>query len=63
MAVVEDCVFDRGQATHALNLFDLQQKYADVVSLGQACDYLAGLPAGLFDEQMPSLRAARDVSW
>ncbi len=62
MAVVEDCVFDRGQATHALNLFDLQQKYADVVSLAQTCKYLSGLPAGLFDEQMPALRGARDSS-
>jgi nicotinamidase-related amidase len=60
MAVVEDGVFDRGQATHALNLFDLQQKYADVISLAQACDYLSSLPAGLFDEQMPALRAMRE---
>ena len=62
MAVVEDCVFDRGQATHALNLFDLQQKYADVVSSAEAGVYLSGLPAGLFDEQMPSLRAGREAS-
>ena len=62
MGVVEECTFDRGQATHALNLFDLQQKYADVVSLQAACDYLASLPAGLFDEQMPSLREARETA-
>lgn len=31
--VVEECVFDRHQATHALNLFDMHQKYADVLSL------------------------------
>ncbi len=36
VAVVEECVFDRGQASHALNLFDVQQKYADVISLGEA---------------------------
>jgi len=59
MAVVEDCTFDRGQATHALNLFDLHQKYADVVRLEEAERYLSSLPAGLFDEQMPSLREAR----
>ncbi|HTE83216.1 MAG TPA: isochorismatase family protein, partial [Dehalococcoidia bacterium] len=29
--VVEDGVFDRGQTTHAINLFDLQAKYADVI--------------------------------
>ncbi len=31
--VVEECVFDRHQAAHAMNLFDMHQKYADVVSL------------------------------
>ncbi len=30
--VVEDGVFDRGQVTHAINLFDMQAKYADVIS-------------------------------
>ncbi|MGA2008505.1 MAG: isochorismatase family protein, partial [Solirubrobacteraceae bacterium] len=29
--VVEDGVFDRGQVTHAINLFDMQAKYADVI--------------------------------
>lgn len=29
--VPEECVFDRGIASHAINLFDMQQKYADVV--------------------------------
>ena len=59
MAVVEECTFDRGEASHALNLFDMHAKYADVVSLATTRDYLASLPAGLFDEQMPSLREAR----
>ena len=36
MQVVEECVFDRHEATHAINLFDLHQKYADVVSLEEA---------------------------
>lgn len=56
VSVVEECTFDRGQASHAINLFDMQQKYADVVSLGETIDYLRGLPDGLFDENMPSLR-------
>ena len=34
--VVEDGVFDRGQITHALNLFDMQAKYADVISSTEA---------------------------
>ena len=40
MIVVEECVFDRHQATHALNLFDMHQKYADVVPLAEATAYL-----------------------
>lgn len=31
--VVEDCVFDRNPVSHRVNLFDLQQKYAEVVFL------------------------------
>jgi len=38
--VVEDCVFDRHEVTHALNLFDMHQKYADVISLSKAVSYL-----------------------
>ena len=34
--VVEDGVFDRGQETHAMNLFDMQAKYADVISSEEA---------------------------
>jgi maleamate amidohydrolase len=56
MAVVEECTFDRGQASHAINLFDMHQKYADVVPLADALAYLQGLPAGLFDARMPSLQ-------
>jgi nicotinamidase-related amidase len=40
MIVVEECVFDRHQACHAINLFDMSQKYADVVSVDQALGYL-----------------------
>jgi nicotinamidase-related amidase len=45
MIVVEDCVFDRHQATHAMNLFDMNQKYADVVSLPEVLDYLELSPS------------------
>lgn len=38
--VVEECVFDRHEAPHAINLFDLHQKYADVIPLEQALDYI-----------------------
>lgn len=45
MVVVEECVFDRHQAAHALNLFDMDQKYADVLSLGEVLEYMAGWKA------------------
>lgn len=48
VAVVEECVFDRGQASHEINLFDMQAKYADVVSLEDAVSYLAELPDELY---------------
>ena len=38
--VVEECVFDRHEATAAMNLFDMHMKYADVVSLADAVAYL-----------------------
>jgi hypothetical protein len=33
---VEECVFDLREATHALNLFDMHRKGADVVPLSDA---------------------------
>jgi nicotinamidase-related amidase len=37
--VVEECVFDRHEAPHAINLFDMHQKYADVIPLEEALGY------------------------
>ena len=44
VAVVEDCVYDRSQLAHAVNLFDIQAKYGDVIALDTALAYLAALP-------------------
>jgi nicotinamidase-related amidase len=41
--VVREAVGDRHEAPHAASLFDLQAKYAEVVSLGQVRQYLATL--------------------
>jgi maleamate amidohydrolase len=38
--VVEEGVFDRGEMSHAVNLFDLDQKYANVVTAAEARSYL-----------------------
>jgi nicotinamidase-related amidase len=38
--VPRDCVADRAQAPHEANLFDIQQKYGDVIGLDDALAYL-----------------------
>ncbi len=38
--VPRECVGDRAQAPHDANLFDIQAKYADVVSVDEALDYV-----------------------
>lgn len=43
--VVRDAVGDRAPGPHEANLFDLQAKYAEVVSLAFACRYLENLSA------------------
>jgi nicotinamidase-related amidase len=40
MIVVEEGVFDRHEACHAINLFDMNQKYADVLPLTEVVKYL-----------------------
>ena len=42
--VPRECVGDRAQAPHDANLFDIQAKYADVVSVEDALAYLEGVP-------------------
>ena len=43
VVLIEECTFDRGQATHKINLFDMNAKYADVLSVTEVKDYLARL--------------------
>ena len=42
--VPRECVGDRAQAPHEANLFDIQAKYADVVSLEDALAYVESVP-------------------
>jgi nicotinamidase-related amidase len=49
VSVVEDGCADRSQISHAVNLLDLNAKYADVVASDEVVGYIAGLPDGLFD--------------
>lgn len=39
--VVEECCFDRFEISHLVSLFDLNAKYATVITLAEARDYLA----------------------
>lgn len=41
--IVREAVADREPAVHDASLYDLQAKYAEVVSLGEATAYLAGI--------------------
>jgi hypothetical protein len=45
IGVVEECCFDRTEASHYINLFDMHQKYADVISLPDAVTYFDGVGA------------------
>jgi maleamate amidohydrolase len=47
--VIEDGCFDRSQASHAINLCDMNAKYADVIKSDEAVTYMKALPDGLFD--------------
>src|SRR5438093_1179149 len=49
VTVVEEACFDRSQASHAINLCDMQAKYADVLPVQEVKRYLASLPKGLFE--------------
>jgi len=42
--VPEECAFDRFEASHAINLFDLNSKYVDVIPTAEVTTYLQGLP-------------------
>ncbi|MNQ90501.1 Maleamate amidohydrolase [compost metagenome] len=43
--IPEEAAFDRFQASHAMSLFDLNCKYADVIPSREVQDYLRELPA------------------
>lgn len=48
ITVVEDCCFDRSEASHAINLCDMNAKYADVVISNEVIEYLENLDNNLF---------------
>jgi maleamate amidohydrolase len=49
VAIAEEGCFDRSQASHAINLCDMNAKYADVLKTAEVLSFLDTLPEGLFD--------------
>jgi nicotinamidase-related amidase len=49
VTVAEDGCFDRSQASHAINLCDMNAKYANVLHSSQILDYMQSLPKGMFE--------------
>jgi nicotinamidase-related amidase len=43
--IPEECVFDRHEAPHAVNLFDMEQKYAHVQPVEDVLAYIEGIGA------------------
>jgi nicotinamidase-related amidase len=63
VTIPEEAVFDRGELSHKVALFDLHMKYVDVTELAEVLGYLETLDAGMFDERYPpSARARREGS-
>ncbi len=46
MVGVEEAIFDRHEASHAINLFDINEKYGDILSLEDVLAYLHSIPDG-----------------
>lgn len=46
--VGEGC-WDRFESSHAMSLFDMDAKYADVRGLDEVVKHIEGLPDGLFE--------------
>jgi len=44
VVVPEEAVYDRGEVTHAINLFDINSKYGDVIPTNEVISYIKSLP-------------------
>jgi maleamate amidohydrolase len=52
VVIPHECVWDRSEISHAVNLLDLNMKYCDVTDVADVMAWLDEVPAGLFDEVM-----------
>jgi len=57
VVVPEECAWDRGEVSHKVNLFDIQEKYGDVRKLQDVLSYLDGLPDDLYAGILPNAAA------
>lgn len=44
VTIPEECVYDRGAVSHAVNLFDMSEKYADVMPVADVIEKLKAIP-------------------
>ena len=58
IALAEEGCFDRSQASHAINLCDMNAKYADVVKTSEVLEFFDALPSDMFDLPKGSAAAA-----
>ena len=49
VALAEEGCFDRSQASHAINLCDMNAKYADVLKTAEVLAFIDSLLSGMFD--------------
>ena len=61
ISIVEECTFDRFESSHAINLFDMQAKYCDLVGVAEATAYLSEIGPGLYDDKIGFPTAAREA--
>jgi nicotinamidase-related amidase len=59
VVVPEECAWDRGEVSHKINLFDINEKYGDVRKLDDVLHYLDGLPDDLYEGILPWVGAAQ----
>jgi isochorismate hydrolase len=49
VTLAEEGCFDRSEASHAINLCDMNAKYANVMPTDEVINYIKTLPEELFD--------------
>ena len=53
VVIPEECVADRGRTSHQVNLFDMDQKYADVMPLDEVLARMESLTAKVLEGAQP----------